>query len=58
MVKLWDVRGEDAATSVGNLTGHKNRIVNVKFSPTVDNLLGSASGDKTVKLWFCGVFFV
>ncbi|KAK4701048.1 U3 small nucleolar RNA-associated protein 13, partial [Phenoliferia sp. Uapishka_3] len=40
---------------VGTFKGHKRGVWSVKFSP-VDQVLATASGDRTVKLWSLGDF--
>jgi WD40 repeat protein len=45
-VKLWTLEGKLLHT----LTGHRDRVLNVKFSPD-GKLLATSSGDKTIKLW-------
>ena len=36
---------------VGKLTGHSRKVGHVFFNPAAENVLASASGDFTVKLW-------
>jgi WD40 repeat protein len=45
-VKLWTLDGK----LIHTLTGHSDRVLNVKFSPD-GKLIATSSGDKTIKLW-------
>jgi len=47
MIKIWDF---NKRTAIANLTGHKDGVMEVKWSPD-GSLLASASDDKTIKLW-------
>lgn len=39
---------------VAKLTGHSRKIGQVLFNPAAENILASASGDLTIKLWDVG----
>jgi len=54
-VKVWGI-GEDGLTEsqtdpLVNLAGHQRKIVCVKFHPTANMVLATASADNTVKIW-------
>lgn len=46
-IRVWNV---DAASCCVTITAHKSRVAALQWIPTV-SVLGSASGDETVKLW-------
>ncbi|MFQ6106166.1 MAG: WD40 repeat domain-containing protein [Thermoplasmata archaeon] len=50
MVKIWDFEN---GTVIANLTGHKDGVLEVKWSPDASRLV-SASDDKTLKVWETG----
>ncbi|KAK3692425.1 hypothetical protein B0T22DRAFT_369712 [Podospora appendiculata] len=41
-------------TPVSKLTGHSRKVGQVLFNPAAENILASASGDLTIKLWDIG----
>lgn len=47
VTKIWSM---PQVTKIATLKGHKERVTDVTFSP-VDNLLVTASADRTAKLW-------
>lgn len=58
LVKLWDIPSTGVRSLKKNLTehtaelrGHQHKVVALDFHPTVENLLLTASGDMTAKLW-------
>ncbi|XP_042432757.1 U4/U6 small nuclear ribonucleoprotein PRP4-like protein [Zingiber officinale] len=48
VAKIWSM---PQVTKVSTLKGHTERLTDVTFSPTEDNLVATASADKTAKLW-------
>ncbi|KAI9773549.1 MAG: Coronin-like protein crn1 [Geoglossum simile] len=45
-----DVEPKDVAP-VSKLTGHTRKVGHVLFNPSADNILGTSSGDYTIKIW-------
>ncbi|KAJ2899586.1 hypothetical protein MKZ38_002960 [Zalerion maritima] len=43
-----------SVSPVGKLTGHARKVGQVCFNPAAENILASASGDFTVKIWDVG----
>jgi len=64
-IKLWGIpedweptdekgnskSGEDLKESLIDIEGHRKRVTLLRFNPTVNNLLASASADLSVKVW-------
>jgi coronin-1B/1C/6 len=55
-VKVWEVpddlaNGSTYSTAKAQLKGHAKRVEMVKFHPVADNIVASASVDKTLRLW-------
>ncbi|KAI9723337.1 MAG: Coronin-like protein crn1 [Candelaria pacifica] len=46
-----DAEESEDVTPVAKLTGHSRKVGHVLFNPAAENILASASGDYTVKLW-------
>lgn len=58
LVKIWDIPStgirslkKNFTTPTAELRGHQHKVVALDFHPTVENLLLTASGDLTAKLW-------
>ena len=58
VVKIWDIPSTGVRSMKKNFTeataelrGHQHKVVALDFHPTVENLLLTASGDLSVKLW-------
>ncbi|KAI1374642.1 DUF1900-domain-containing protein [Hypoxylon crocopeplum] len=52
---LWTDAEEPADVApVAKLTGHSRKVGQVLFNPAAENILASASGDLTIKLWDVG----
>ena len=54
-MKVWDIPAggltENLTTPVADLHGHGKKVTFLRFHPTANNVLASASADMTVKLW-------
>jgi len=51
MVRIWDSRTTGDSVAKLGLKSHKAWVAAVRWSPTNENLLVSASHDRTLKLW-------
>jgi len=49
IIELWDIKEKKCLTQ---LKGHKKRVYELSWNHTDPSLLGSASSDKTAKIWF------
>jgi coronin-1B/1C/6 len=55
-VKVWEVpddlaNGSTHSDAKAQFKGHAKRVEMVKFHPVADNIVASASVDKTIRLW-------
>jgi WD40 repeat protein len=50
-IVLWDVSNPAGPIRLSIMEGHSNTVSSIAFSPTIPNLLASASLDRTVILW-------
>jgi ribosome assembly protein RRB1 len=54
-IHIWNSSGSDAASNwqvdSKAYTGHKGSVEDIQWSPTEGTVFGSASSDKTVKIW-------
>ncbi|MBY0461533.1 MAG: WD40 repeat domain-containing protein, partial [Gemmataceae bacterium] len=50
-VKLWDVAADGSLKEKKVLTGHTGPVYAVAFHPTDPKLVGTASQDKTARIW-------
>mmetsp|Transcript_27265 Transcript_27265/g.41878 ORF Transcript_27265/g.41878 Transcript_27265/m.41878 type:complete len:451 (+) Transcript_27265:146-1498(+) len=44
-------KGENLSESLTDLVGHRKKVTLVRFNPTANNVLASASADGSVKVW-------
>ncbi|KAI2471414.1 DUF1900-domain-containing protein [Annulohypoxylon bovei var. microspora] len=51
---LTDAEEPPDVSPVAKLTGHARKVGQVVFNPAAENILASASGDLTIKLWDVG----
>ncbi|KAI2626642.1 DUF1900-domain-containing protein [Hypoxylon sp. NC1633] len=51
---LTDAEEPPDVSPVAKLTGHSRKVGQVLFNPAAENILASASGDLTIKLWDVG----
>ncbi|OTB08433.1 hypothetical protein M426DRAFT_71214 [Hypoxylon sp. CI-4A] len=51
---LTDAEEPADVSPVAKLTGHSRKVGQVLFNPAAENILASASGDLTIKLWDVG----
>ena len=49
-----DAEEPDDVAPVSKLTGHSRKVGQVLFNPAAENILASASGDYTIKMWDIG----